>query len=121
MPTSLTAADVEQISLGGSVVETHDAIAATEMQIDFVHNSITVAFVSGTPANNTYIPGVHGTAYWVKINTATGDWTSSLGTSGTLTALQLATLNSNLKNSRNGSEGLANLVGIIPGTIVVWT
>lgn len=121
MPTNLASPDIEQISMGGSVIETHDAIAATQMSIDFTNHIVEVAFVSGTPADNTFIPGAHGTAYWVKINTLSGDWTSSLGTSGTLTTPQLATINGNIKNARNGAEALTNALGVIPGTWMAWT
>lgn len=121
MPTALASPDVEQISLGGSIVETHDGIAATEMSIDFTNHTVQVAFASGTPPDNTFVPGAHGTAYWVKIDTVSGGWSSNLGTSGTLTAPQLATMNGNIKNARNGAEGLANALAVIPGTFAAWT
>ena len=121
MPTSLAAPDIETIVIGGATIETHDAIAATEINIDLVHSTISVAFMSGTPANNSFIPGAQGAPYWVKINTLTGDWTSSLGTSGTLTGAQLTTINGNIKNARNGAEAIANALGVISGTFVAWT
>lgn len=121
MPTSLGPTEIEETLLGGNPAEIRNAIGCTAMAIDFTNHSVTVSFLSGAPADNTFTPSTHGTPYWTTIDTISGNWISSTGASGTLTGPQLATMNGNLKNARNGSEALANSLGVLPGTIVAWS
>jgi hypothetical protein len=121
MPITLDPSVVEHITQGSTPIETNDAVASVAMAIDFTDRMVTVTFKSGTPSDNTFTPGERGDSNWTSINMDSGAWTSSLGGSGTLTAPQLATMNGNLKNARNGAEALANLLGVFPGTMVAWT
>lgn len=121
MPLSLGPTEIEETLQGGSPVEIRNAIACTAMAIDFTGHSVTVSFMSGSPADNTFAPGAHGTPYWTSIDMITGNWTASTGASGTLTAPQLATMNGNLRNARNGAEGLSNILGVLAGTMAAWT
>lgn len=122
MPISLPATQVETHSIGGNVVATTDAAAISNASIDFLGNVIVVTFSTGTPASNAF-----GTAkfaakqFQITIDTSTGNWSSSAGTSGTLTPTQLTTLATNQRTFKNGLEQLAIVIGLIAGSVTLWT
>jgi hypothetical protein len=121
MPILLDPTLIKTMTLGGVTTETEDAVAATEIDINLSGQTVTITFETGSPADNTFLPGAHRDENWLIINTETGVWQSSLGTSDTLSPTQLAAINLNIKNARNGAEGTANILGVMPGTFVPWT
>lgn len=121
MPISLSAAQVETLTLGGSVVFTHDTEAVSSSQTDFLGLTMTVVFAQGTPASNAFATDGRAKIHSLNIDLSTGHWNSSTGTSGTLTSPQLTALQTNQRNLKNGLETIANAIGLIPGTVVAWT
>ncbi len=103
------------------MVETHDATALTETRNLFLTNTLAVTFSDGNPANNTFASFPRANTATLTINTVTGKWTTSAGTTGTLTGGQLTAIKNNQTNLRNGLENIANAIGLVPGTIVAWT
>lgn len=121
MPIQYSAGNTETFTLGGSTVETHDAAAISSSNTDFLGNQITVVFIDGTPATNSFAGFSRSKTRSISIDMVTGKWNSSSGTSGTLSGAQLTGLQNNQKSLKNGIENIANAIGLIPGTIVAWT
>lgn len=121
MPVQYAAGNIETFTLGGSTVETHDSAAISTANTDFLGNQITVVFIDGTPASNSFAGFARSKARSLTIDMVTGKWNSSTGSSGTLSGAQLTALQNNQRNLKNGMENIANAIGIIPGTIVAWT
>lgn len=121
MPIQKAAGQIETFTLGGSTVETHDATALIETHNFFQPNTLRVIYADGTPANNSFASFPRANVATLVINTATGKWTSSAGTTGTLSGAQLNAIKNNQTALRNGLENIANAIGLTPGTVVAWT
>lgn len=121
MPVALPSSSVETHTVGGSVVATIDAAAISNGTIDFLGNVITVMFTVGTPAGNAFAPShLINKQFQLMIDTSTGNWSTSAGTSGTLTPTQLTSLLNNQRALKNGLEQLATLIGLLSGTFTAW-
>lgn len=120
MPIQKSAGNIETFTLGGSLVETHDATAIATTHTEFITNVFVATFTDGTPATNSFATFPRAKSAFLNIDMTTGNWRTSAGTSGTLSAGQLTALNANQKNLKNGIENLANAIGLTPGTIVAW-
>ncbi len=112
---------IELFTIGGSTVETHDAAAIAIAHTAFLTNNLTATFVEGTPASNSFATFPRVKTATLNINIATGAWTTSAGTSGTLGAGAVTAIKNNQTNLKNGLENVANAIGLLPGTIVAWT
>lgn len=125
MPISLAGAQTETFQRNGVTIETHDSGALGSTFTDFLGQTETATFVFGTPANNSFTQGptfgVQTSPVIVEINLATGQWRTNKGTSGTIGAGALTTLNNNERNRRNGLETIANAQGWVTGTVTAWT
>lgn len=121
MPISLSAANIETLTLGGVTVSTHDTEAISTSQTDFLGNQITVTFAQGTPASNSFASDARAKIHSLTIDMSTGKWNTSTGVTGTLGAGALTTLQTNQRNLKNAMETIANNIGLIPGTVVAWT
>ncbi len=121
MPIQKAAGAIETFTLGGSVVETHDAHALTEIHTLFLSNTMTVIFPEGTPATNSFGSFPRAKIATLTIDLVTGKWTSSAGSTGTLSGAQLTAINNDQRALRNGLETIANAIALTPGTVVAWT
>ena len=125
MPISIGAAQTETFQRNNVTIETHDSAALRETFTDFLGAIETAKFVFGTPANNSFAEGptagVQTSPVVVQINLTTGNWTTNKGTTGTIGAGALTTLNNNERNRRNALETLANAQGWVTGTVTAWT
>ncbi len=121
MPIQKASGQIETFTLGGSTVETHDATALTETHNLFLSNTLAVVYTDGTPATNSFATFPRVKTATLTINTVTGKWTTSAGTTGTLSGGQLTAIKNNQTALRNGLENIANAIGLTPGTIVAWT
>lgn len=121
MPIQKASGQIETFTLGGSTVETHDASALSAVNTQFLSSIITAQFVDGTPANNSFASFPRANTATLTINLSTGKWTTSVGTTGTLSAGQLNAIKNNQTNLRNGLENVANAIGLLPGTVVAFT
>lgn len=121
MPIQRAAGTIETFTVGGSTVETHDASALTETHNLFLSNQLRAVFADGTPATNSFGSFPRANTFTLTINTTSGRWISSAGTSGTLSGGQLTAIKNNQTALRNGLENIANAIGLLPGTIVAWT
>ncbi len=120
MSVQKAAGNIELFTVGGSTVETHDAVGITQVHTLFP-TSMTVVLSDGTPASNAFTTFARAKAASMTINLVTGAWTTTAGTSGTLSNGQLNPLNANQRTLRNSLENIANAIGLVPGTLVAWT
>ena len=121
MPIQYAAGNIETFTLGGSTVETHDSAAISTSNTDFLGNQITITFIDGTPATNSFAGFSRSKIRSITIDMVTGKWNTSTGSQGTLSGAQLTALQNNQRSLKNGIENIANAIGLIPGSIVAWT
>lgn len=103
-----------------SVIETNDTAAVTSVNIDFQGKTINAVLVFGTMSNGVFTRGLHGTSVNVSIDATTGTWNTTNSTNGTLTAGQLTSVQTALKNLRNNLENISLAMGATAGTQVAW-
>ncbi len=121
MSITLNAAQINQLIIGGVIIETDGAAAVTSMSVDWVANTVTFWIKKGT-VSGIFTPGsIASGNLQVTINALTGAWSvDGSGQSGTLLSAGLTILQTNLKTYRNQLEQFANANAIMPGTIVAW-
>lgn len=120
MPISRSAATTEVIQQGGSTISTIDSAAIQSSENDHFNRKLSIHFGLGTPANNTFAVNSRVPGLDLIIDEATGAWRTNLGTSGTLTAGQLANVQNDARIFKNRMENIANAIGLIPGTHNPW-
>lgn len=121
MPISLQAANIETITLGGSVVITNDTEAVSQAISDFIGGDLNVTLAQGTPASNAFTTNARAKTHTLRINVLNGQWNTSTGQQGTLGGAALTALQTNQRNLKNALETIANNIGLVSGTVVAWT
>jgi hypothetical protein len=104
MPISLQAALQEGFQVGGSTVESVNAVAASNLSLDFSSSFMTFTSSKGANASNSFAGSNRGQSISVQLNVGTGAWQASNGASGNLGGGALSTLQGQLRAFRNQLE-----------------
>jgi hypothetical protein len=120
MSITLTAAEINQLIIGGVAVETDAVAAVTNIVIDFVGQTATFQVLKGSIVNGAFIPGqLQQGSFSITISLVTGAWTTTSGLSGALTTQGLSTAISTTNSYRDSTEAMANSI-VYNGTLVPW-
>ena len=87
---------------------------------DGTNNRISGELGYGTWSAGVFTKSARANSIWANLDLDSGQWTSSNGLSGTLSAAELTSLKAAFKAVRNGFEQFAVSAGIMPGTQTPW-
>ena len=117
---SINLTNIEQYSIGSTVVESNSVASAISPQIDFNSGTIAWNIQSGQLVNGVFSAGSRARSITVQINVINGTWSSD-GQSGTIAPALQTQLHTLLTNMRNGLENFSINNGIVAGVAVAWT
>jgi hypothetical protein len=115
---SITLTNAETHTANGSTVETDAFAAASEVHIYRAPKTVVLVYTTGTTAaNGEVVMGSRSKPYTLTITPwNTGAWSDSLATSGTLTAPQLTSLQTQLNGICDSAENLVIALGKFSGS-----
>jgi len=117
---SITLTTGRLVQINGVTTENNTQGANTGYAVDFLGNTVTFNFSIGSGAPAAFNIGVFNLPVSLTVNLATGAWTSTNGSSGTIGAGPLANFVSQTKAIRNTVETFVAGNSVMAGTQVAW-
>ena len=117
---SITLTNPTTLSINGLTVESDANAALTYMEVVYP-TQVRLFYSYGSTSGQVFTPGSTVGKVIVTVNLVTGAWTSTSGTSGTMSGAGLTALQNAAINLQNAFENFAVNNSIIAGTQVAWT
>ncbi len=122
MSISLPASLFTSLVIGGATIESDVNAAVTNLDVDYLANTVSFTVRQGTTSAPNFSPGQYPPSYQFVVNLSTGVWTvNGSALTGTISGVVLANINTTFKNLRNTTENFAVNQNLFPGaTQVAW-
>lgn len=115
---TLTAGQVQTVTVGGSTVDTADTLCYIGSTEDAIADTITARYAYGAVVGGKCVPSSRVAGFSITADIVGKRWSDSTGRSGALTTNQANTASTNILNLCDQAENFALSIGAAAGTKV---